>query len=95
MNIYRTTRSPGFTLIELLVVISIIAILAALLTPIFVEARNRARLSACLSNVRQLALATHAYCTDHDDYFPVGRSILGKDDNHCCFGKQGWLDATY
>jgi len=95
MSVHRLGRSQGFTLIELLVVITIIAILAALLMPIFAEARNRARLSACLSNVRQLAVATHAYCADHDDYFPIGRSILGKDDNHCCFGKQGWWDATY
>ena len=57
----------GFTLIELLVVIAIIAILAAILFPVFARAREKARQTSCLSNVKQLALATHMYVSDYDE----------------------------
>ena len=60
----------GFTLIELLVVIAIIAILAAILFPVFARAREKARQSSCLSNVKQLALATLMYCQDYDEMIP-------------------------
>jgi prepilin-type N-terminal cleavage/methylation domain-containing protein/prepilin-type processing-associated H-X9-DG protein len=60
----------GFTLIELLVVIAIIAILAAILFPVFATARAAARKAACTSNMKQLALALHAYSTDYDGTFP-------------------------
>jgi len=56
----------GFTLIELLVVIAIIAILAAILFPVFAKAREKARQASCLSNLRQLATATLAYLSDYD-----------------------------
>ena len=57
--------SNGFTLIELLVVIAIIAILAAILFPVFAKARERARTSNCLSNLRQISLANVQYLQDN------------------------------
>jgi len=57
----------GFTLIELLVVIAIIAILAAILFPVFAKAREKARQSSCLSNVKQIMVATLAYAQDYDE----------------------------
>lgn len=62
--------SRGFTLIELLVVIAIIAILAAILFPVFAQARGKARQSKCLSNLKQLGLAFHMYASDYDDLLP-------------------------
>ena len=56
-----TRRRRGFTLIELLVVIAIIAILAAILFPVFAQARERARQTACLSNLRQVGLGLQLY----------------------------------
>ena len=63
----------GFTLIELLVVIAIIAILAAILFPVFARAREKARQSSCLSNVKQIMLAIKQYLTDYDQSFPLAR----------------------
>ena len=60
----------GFTLIELLVVIAIIAILAAILFPVFAKAREKARQSSCLSNAKQLGLALMQYCQDYDEQLP-------------------------
>src|SRR5688572_21607664 len=60
-------RTRGFTLIELLVVIAIIAILAAILFPVFAQARERARQVGCLSNARQLSTALYIYAQDYDE----------------------------
>lgn len=77
----------GFTLIELLVVIGIIAILAAILFPVFANAREKARQTACTSNSKQIGLAFMAYLNDYEEVFPLG------------FGREGgsgaWLWNRY
>lgn len=64
-------RTAGFTLIELLVVIAIIAILAAILFPVFARAREKARQASCQSNLKQIAMAVIQYCDDHDGMGPI------------------------
>ncbi len=66
-------RNKGFTLIELLVVIAIIAILAAILFPVFAKAREKARQITCLSNEKQMGLAMLQYVQDFDEAFPRGQ----------------------
>ncbi len=70
MNSNRTT---GFTLIELLVVIAIIAILAAILFPVFAQAREGARRSSCLSNTKQTTTGMLMYAQDYDETLPSER----------------------
>ncbi len=66
------SNQHGFTLIELLVVIGIISILAALLFPVFAQAREGGRRTTCLSNLRQLGQATAMYASDYDSIYPYG-----------------------
>ncbi|MCE5238668.1 DUF1559 domain-containing protein [bacterium] len=65
------SKRTGFTLIELLVVIAIIAILAAILFPVFAKAREKARQSSCMSNTKQLAVGVLQYAQDYDEKFPT------------------------
>ncbi len=77
-------KQKGFTLIELLVVIAIIAILAAILFPVFAQAREKARQISCVSNEKQLALAIIMYSGDYDEYYPpaengnLARDVAGE-----------------
>jgi len=77
---YRTEQKPkvnnrqGFTLIELLVVVAIISILAAILFPVFARARESARRTSCLSNLKQIGLAAMMYVQDYDEKYPWDKS---------------------
>ncbi|MEO7718920.1 MAG: DUF1559 domain-containing protein [Capsulimonas sp.] len=82
-----STAHKGFTLIELLVVIAIIAILAAILFPVFAKAREKARQISCASNVRQLGLGLLQYVQDSDETYPVG---VGNDG-----AGLGWAGQIY
>jgi prepilin-type N-terminal cleavage/methylation domain-containing protein/prepilin-type processing-associated H-X9-DG protein len=73
----RPSVSAGFTLIELLVVIAIIAILAAILFPVFSRAREKARQASCQSNLKQLSLGVLMYIQDYDETYPPFAYIAG------------------
>jgi prepilin-type N-terminal cleavage/methylation domain-containing protein/prepilin-type processing-associated H-X9-DG protein len=92
---HRPTELPsehrGFTLIELLVVIAIIAILAAILFPVFAQAREKARQTSCLSNQKQLGTAMSMYAEDYDERYPNWRSITPKSADHPN-GKITWVE---
>ena len=83
----KTVHRKGFTLIELLVVIAIIAILAAILFPVFAQAREKARAIACLSNTKQLALAAIQYEQDYDE-----KTASGVNDHGL---GSGWAGQLY
>ena len=68
-------RAKGFTLIELLVVIAIIAILAAILFPVFARAREKARQTTCMNNQKQIATTAMMYAQDHDEMLPVTATV--------------------
>src|SRR5579872_7473181 len=73
-------RRSGFTLIELLVVIAIIAILAAILFPVFAQAREKARQATCASNLRQMGTAVMLYAQDYDEQYPLHQFPSGATD---------------
>jgi prepilin-type N-terminal cleavage/methylation domain-containing protein/prepilin-type processing-associated H-X9-DG protein len=85
----HTTSRQGFTLIELLVVIAIIAILAAILFPVFARARENARRSSCQSNLKQIALGITQYIQDSDELYP--RALVDTDGTGTqSSGDTGW-----
>src|SRR3954468_16853992 len=79
-------RTSAFTLIELLVVIAIIAILAAILFPVFAQAREKARQASCMSNMKQIGLAVMQYEQDYDETVPCGVNM---------YGGNGWAGQIY
>lgn len=94
----RATRL-GFTLIELLVVIAIIAILAAILFPVFARARENARRASCQSNLKQIGLGFAMYTQDYDEKYPwVWRSLspsVQMPYNAAASNYFTWVDAIY
>jgi prepilin-type N-terminal cleavage/methylation domain-containing protein len=86
MKMYRARRA--FTLIELLVVIAIIAILAALLFPVFAQAREKARQTSCLSNLKQLGTAMLMYSEDYDQLFPP---VVGRESGDRFYYQMSWM----
>lgn len=84
-------RQRGFTLIELLVVIAIIAILAAILFPVFARARAKARQTACMANLKQLGLSFEMYAQDHDEMLPIwGYGNKDEPENGPAQGFYSW-----
>jgi prepilin-type N-terminal cleavage/methylation domain-containing protein/prepilin-type processing-associated H-X9-DG protein len=77
MSTSKTFQCRGFTLIELLVVIAIIAILAAILFPVFARAREQARKASCQSNLKQIGLAITMYTQDYDETYPLSNMGYG------------------
>lgn len=85
--------SSGFTLIELLVVIAIIAILAAILFPVFAKAREKARQVSCLSNEKQIGLGLMQYVQDNDETMPNGPQLFGTAPGY--YIGRGWAGQIY
>ncbi|MES2460369.1 MAG: DUF1559 domain-containing protein [Armatimonadota bacterium] len=88
---FTPSKCSAFTLIELLVVIAIIAILAAILFPVFAQAREKARQSACMSNEKQTTLGILQYIQDYDECFPI--SVVTVPNPPPAGSLVGWADA--
>src|SRR5690606_27594702 len=88
---FMNTRKTGFTLIELLVVIAIISILAAILFPVFARARENARRTSCMNNLKQIGLGIFMYSQDYDEKLP--RAVLADEGVASENNPYGWADA--
>jgi prepilin-type N-terminal cleavage/methylation domain-containing protein/prepilin-type processing-associated H-X9-DG protein len=94
--VFLGRKHRGFTLIELLVVIAIIAILAAILFPVFAQARDRARAATCLSNLKQIGSAFIMYAQDYDETYPAAAPGVSGTQGTCAQLKDrsswgGWV----
>ncbi len=92
--IIKHSGRRGFTLIELLVVIAIIAILAAILFPVFATAREKARQSSCTSNLKQLGIGMLQYVQDYDESYPAGNGTW-MNGAVLVSNYQGWAGQIY
>src|SRR5687768_18600195 len=88
MAMLRKSAPRAFTLIELLVVIAIIAILAAILFPVFAQARDKARSASCLSNLRQVGMGLYMYVQDYDETYPRNDECLSGRSEERRVGKE-------
>ena len=93
----KSKRNEAFTLIELLVVIAIIALLAAILFPVFAIAREKARQTQCASNMKQVGLGWMQYLQDFDDQPPTGQNTdaMGSTNRCSAHGGEGWASQIY
>jgi prepilin-type N-terminal cleavage/methylation domain-containing protein/prepilin-type processing-associated H-X9-DG protein len=90
-----SAKNRAFTLIELLVVIAIIAILAAILFPVFAQAKQAAKKTADLSNMKQLGLGFMMYANDYDDTAPFSREVINPASDWWTARMLNWKDLTY
>lgn len=88
------SRKPGFTLIELLVVIAIIAILAAILFPVFARARENARRASCQSNLKQIGLGILQYTQDYDEFYPGAYYDMDGSNSWSSANDRGWSEVV-
>src|SRR5580658_8541822 len=97
VNIRPGNRKAGFTLIELLVVVAIIALLAAILFPVFARARENARRASCQSNLKQIGMGLLQYAQDYDDTM-VTQDTAGNNYrfviNYANVTTANWITAT-
>lgn len=88
-------KTRGFTLIELLVVIAIIALLASLLLPALSRAREMARRTKCISNLKQIYLALSLYADDYNGLYPYAAGSVAWDATDLTDGTYGWMQQLY